>query len=111
MLAILDLIRMDDAYANKTVILNFCTAIGAFGCMPNPPKILKQITRFWPLQWLLVAVLVYQGGGEQDFQLAVEVTLICFVIYVILRLIGGESIVPPIIEPETFKSDDSDKKK
>ena len=108
MSAILEYIRLDDAYANKTLLLNFCTAIGAFGGMPNPPKILTQLTeKFWPLQWLLVVILVYQGGGEQDFHLAIEVTIICFIIYRILAVIDGEPIIPGI---DLFKSEVSDEK-
>ena len=95
MSAILNHIKLDDALANKTLILNFCTAIGAFGGMPNPPKILTEMTnKFWPLKWVLVAVLVYQGGGEQDWQLAIEVTLVVFIIYRGLAMMEGEPILP-----------------
>ena len=105
MSAILDLLRLDDAYANKTVILNFCTAIGAFGLMPTPPKALQLLAEnFKPFQWFLVAVLVYQGGGEQDIQLAIEVTVIVFIIYRIFAVIDGESF----ISFETSLSDASD---
>lgn len=105
MSVILDLIRLDDSYANKTVILNFCTAIGAFGLMPDPPKSLKKLAEsFKPFSWFLVIILVYQGGGEQDFQLAIEITLIVFIIYRIFAVIDGEKF----ISLETSLSDNSD---
>ena len=36
------------------------------------------------LQWVLLALLIYQGGGEQDIRLAVELTVIIYVIYNVL---------------------------
>ncbi len=107
MSAILNLIRLDDSYANKTLILNFCTAIGAFGLMPDPPKALKQFAEnFKPFSWFLVAVLVYQGGGEQEIQLAIEVTIIVFIIYRIFAVIDGEKF----ISLETSLSDNDETK-
>jgi hypothetical protein len=37
------------------------------------------------LKWVLLSVLIYQGGGEQDYQLAVELTVLIYFVYNILE--------------------------
>ncbi len=75
---LLSLFRFDDS---RTLILNICTLIGGFGNFPVEPKFLTNATQNFPfLRWVLLAVLIYQGGGEQDIQLAVELTVLCWVI-------------------------------
>ena len=71
---------------SRTLILNICTLIGGFGGMPETPAFLTNAVKNFPfLKWLLLTVLIYQGGGEQDFQLAVELTVIIFFVYNILE--------------------------
>ena len=80
---ILNFLRVDDS---KTIILNLCTAIGAWGGFPDAPAIFTRTVESYPmLKWVLLSVLIYQGGGEQDFQLAVELTVIIFFVYNILE--------------------------
>jgi len=62
------------------------TGIGAFGGMPQPPKILIKLTeKYQVLQWLLVYVLIWQGAGGYDEKLSVIGTLILFVIYILVK--------------------------
>tara|TARA_B100000929_G_scaffold289205_1_gene279273 strand:+ start:3379 stop:3666 length:288 start_codon:yes stop_codon:yes gene_type:complete len=80
---ILNFLRVDDS---KTIILNLCTAIGAWGGFPDAPAIFTRTVESYPmLKWVLLCVLIFQGGGEQDFQLAVELTVIIYFIYNILE--------------------------
>jgi len=80
---ILDFLRVDDS---RTLVLNLCTAIGAWGGFPDAPAIFTRTIDSYPmLKWVLLSVLIYQGGGEQDFQLAVELTVIIFFVYNILE--------------------------
>lgn len=80
---ILNFLRVDDS---KTIILNLCTAIGAWGGFPDAPAIFTRTIESYPmLKWVLLCVLIFQGGGEQDFQLAVELTVIIYFIYNILE--------------------------
>ena len=80
---ILNYLKLDDS---KTVILNCCTAIGAFGGLPEAPKVFTDTVNKYPmLQWVLMAVLIYQGGGEQDWQLACELTIVVYFIWNILK--------------------------
>ena len=81
----------------RTLILNICTLIGGFGGMPDTPAFLTNAVKNFPfLKWLLLAVLIYQGGGEQDIQLAVELTVMC---WVILRTIN--QFKPDWVQDET----------
>tara|TARA_B100001964_G_C14016875_1_gene501984 strand:- start:271 stop:585 length:315 start_codon:yes stop_codon:yes gene_type:complete len=81
----------------RTLILNICTLIGGFGGMPDTPAFLTNAVKNFPfLKWLLLAVLIYQGGGEQDIQLAVELTVVC---WGILRAIN--QFQPDWVQDET----------
>ena len=91
---ILNYLKLDDS---KTVILNICTALGAFGGLPQAPKIFTDTVNKYPmLQWVLMAVLIYQGGGEQDLQLACELTLVIYFVYNVLKSYEEKS------EPEAY---------
>ena len=91
---ILNYLKLDDS---KTVILNVCTALGAFGGLPQAPKIFTDTVNKYPmLQWVLMAVLIYQGGGEQDLQLACELTLVIYFVYNVLKSYEEKS------EPEAY---------
>ena len=73
-------------YDSRTIILNLCTAIGAFGGFPDAPAIFTRTLQSYPmLKWVLLSVLIYQGGGEQDYQLALELTVIIYFVYNILE--------------------------
>ena len=80
---ILNFLRLDDS---RTIVLNLATAIGAWGGFPDAPAIFTRTVESYPmLKWVLLCVLIFQGGGEQDFQLAVELTVIIYFIYNILE--------------------------
>lgn len=70
----------------RLLFLNLATAIGYLGGFPEPPKIFYKILESYPLiRWVLVTLLIYQGGGEQDIQLAVELTIILFLLDHIIK--------------------------
>ena len=64
-----------------TIIGLLGTGIGAFGGMPQPPKLLIKITEIKIVQWLLVYVLIWQGAGGYDELLSLYGTFILFVLY------------------------------
>jgi hypothetical protein len=78
---ILKLLKVDNS---KTLILNICTAIGAFSKFPEAPNAIKNIVENEYVRWALLVALIYQGGGEQDLQLAVELAVIIFAIFKIV---------------------------
>ena len=65
--------------------LALATMIGAFGGFPDPPKAFTSLTQFQLVQWILVFVLIYQGGGGEDPLLSGALTVLAFVCYKILR--------------------------
>jgi len=86
---ILKLLKIDNS---RTVILNICTAIGAYGGFPAPPAIFNRTIAAYPvLKWILLAALIYQGGGEQDIQLAIELTIIIYFIHNLLQMYEDKS--------------------
>ena len=68
------------------LILNFVTALGYMGGFPDPPKFFTELLSSYPiLKWFLVTLLIYQGGGEQDFQLAIEITIFFYFVNYLLN--------------------------
>ena len=66
----------------KKVTLAMLTALGAFGGFPPAPKSFdSMLKRCGMLRWVLLFVLIYQGGGGQDPQLSAAVTVAVFVIH------------------------------
>lgn len=66
--------RMIMGYTQQQIILAVATAIGAFGGFPAPPRVFMQLTQNEIVQWALVFVLIFQGGGAQDPKLCLLIT-------------------------------------
>ena len=66
------------------------TGIGAFGGFPNPPKVFVQLTQNELVKWLLLFVLIWQGGGgggaftSQAFNLSMYVTVLMYLLVKVL---------------------------
>lgn len=75
------------------------TATGAFGGFPEPPQILQTLASLTIFQWLMVFVLIYQGGGGQDLIFSVAATALTYVIYQVLGYFDKEeeSLVKTLI--------------
>jgi hypothetical protein len=71
-------------FNSQQVILACATAIGAYGGFPNPPKAFNNIIKNELVQWMLVWILIYQGGGNQNIQLVTIVTIVMYVIHKML---------------------------
>lgn len=66
--------------------LNLATAVGYMGGFPEPPRIFNEMIKNNPfMKWTMVALLIYQGGGEQDLQLAFEITIMIYFFDKLLR--------------------------
>ena len=65
-------------YTTNQLMLAAATAIGAYGGMPTPPQVFTDLTKNELVQWALVFVLIYQGGGSQDPKLSLLVTAAMF---------------------------------
>ena len=78
-------------YSNQQLILAVATGIGAYGGFPAAPPIFTKITQNEIVQWALVFVLLYQGGGSQDIKLTTMITVAMYVVHTILSNIEESS--------------------
>jgi hypothetical protein len=66
-------------YTSQDIILAFATGLGAFGGFPKPPRVFNNLLETYPIfRWLLVFILVWQGGAKQDHKLATLITATIF---------------------------------
>eukprot|EP00466_Bigelowiella_natans_P006821 jgi/Bigna1/129966/aug1.10_g4674 len=64
------------------------TMVGFMGGFPAPPRIFQTLTfRYETLQWLMVYVLIWQGGGGQDYYRSAIVTAVAFALKLVLDAI------------------------
>ena len=68
-------------YSSKDILTSFATAMIAFGGFPKPPQKLTTIANNEIIQWSLVFILVWQGGGKQDIKLSSLITAAMFALY------------------------------
>lgn len=61
-------------------VLPAATAVGAWGGFPKPPKMFQDLVQNEIVQYLLVAVLVWQGGGQQDLRKALTVAVAMYIL-------------------------------
>ena len=79
---------MDLANLNlKPWILPAATALGAWGGFPKPPKMFSNLAQNEIVQYLLVFVLVWQGGSGQNIRVAAIVALAMFVLVKALEML------------------------
>jgi hypothetical protein len=69
----------------EPLILPIVTAIGAFGGFPEPPNMFKRIIQNKIIQYLLLFLLIWQGGGGQNWKLSAKVTVVIFVLITIMN--------------------------
>ena len=78
------------------------TAIGGFGLMPPPPKMMVDFVQKYPiLQWALLYVLIWQGSGGYDEKLSLFGTLVVFVIYKIMKSFEAKEVEIVVEEKES----------
>jgi len=73
-------------------ILSFLTLFGAWGGFPTPPKFFTWLTANVPFlryffQWLMLFVLVYQGGSGQKAMLAAVTSTVFFFLFEFVKWI------------------------
>lgn len=75
-------------YVNiATLTLPLFTATGAFGGMPPAPKIFQELSKQLWFQWLMVWVLVMQGGAGMNVTLATVTVIVAFVLVRVLDMV------------------------
>ncbi len=72
-------------YNQQQIILAVATAIGAFGGFPSVPKSITNLFSNELVQWSLVFILIWQGGGSQDVKLSALVTVAMYIVVKMLK--------------------------
>lgn len=75
-------------------ILPIATGLGAFGGFPQAPAIFQELTKNELFQFLMLFVLIWQGGGGQDVAVAGITTLGFFIV---MKLLAGAITVEPAV--------------
>lgn len=57
------------------------TAIGSFGGFPEPPRIFMRMASYEPFKWLMMFVLILQGGGGFDVVNSLIGTALVYAVY------------------------------
>lgn len=74
----------------EPLILPLVTAVGAFGGFPEPPNTFKKIIRNKVVQYFLLFLLIWQGGGGQDWKLSAKVTVIIFLMFSVIKMFSSK---------------------
>lgn len=84
------------------ILFALATMIGAFGGFPEPPHAFSALAQYQVVQWGLLFVLIYQGGGGADPVLSLVATIATFFMYKFVRLFesGKENNLETEIEAE-----------
>lgn len=85
---------------------SMATALGGFGGLPTPPPIFLDLAKNEIIQWVLMFVLILQGGSGFDVIYAVIATLLVYVIYKIASLISVQEI-KDVVEKNVEKVKDN----
>lgn len=72
-------------YSADKIVLALATAIGSIGMMPKPPTVVSRLGNEPSVQWFLLFVLIYQGGGGQDVKFSAMITALVYAIYQVLE--------------------------
>lgn len=91
-----------DGETLKKLGLHLATAIGIWGGFPRVPKLIQRALEPEWMQYVMVTLLIYQGSG--NFQLAVELALLFYVIHKALeeldrKLESEEEFFPGMAPP------------
>lgn len=67
-------------YSGKQLLLPLATAVGAFGGFPKAPAFFSELTNNEVGRYLVLFILIWQGGAGQDMKLALMVTALMYVL-------------------------------
>ena len=62
----------------QSLMLPLATGVGFMGGFPIAPKLFQDLAKNAWFQWLMVFLLIWQGGSGQNPQLAMVTTVILF---------------------------------
>ncbi len=68
----------------QTLVLSVATALGAWGGFPSPPRGFNRLVNNEIIQYGLVWVLLWQGGGSQNWKLCSLITGAMYALHKVL---------------------------
>ena len=74
----------DKNITTEKIVITILTALGAWGGFPAPPKAFNRLVTNEVVQYLLVFVLLMQGGTGGNYKLAGLATGIMYVLHKVL---------------------------
>lgn len=80
--------------------------IGAFSAFPEPNPLIKSLQQNELVQWLMVFILIMQGGASGNVQLALVTTLIGFVVN---KLLSMQPVMPVVVAPPAPEEAEAEK--
>jgi hypothetical protein len=77
------------------IIVASATGLGAFGGFPDPPNVFKDLIKCEAVKWVLLAVLIWQGGGgaSDDHKKDVLVT-----IFITIMMYFGKKLLDKVYD-------------
>lgn len=81
----------------NNLLLPLATAIGAFSPFPAQPKLIQELGKNEWYKWLMVFILIWQGGGAQRLDLSLVATAVTYLIVKLLdgAFVAGLQACPP----------------
>ena len=79
------------------MIVAIATTVGAFGGFPDPPKAFSALTQYQIVHWMLVFVLIFQGGGSQEPLFSLAVTAATFMLYKFVRFFENDDVLDDLV--------------
>jgi len=76
---------MNFNFSQDQLILAAATAISAFSRFPQIPRSLERIYENELVQWALVFILLWQGGGGKNAELSLLMTVVFYVVFKVLH--------------------------
>ena len=74
----------------KKIPLALLTGIGAYGGFPTPPKWFQKMSKFRGFQFIVLWILVFQGGGGESILLTSIVSIVIYLIMEISKFIESK---------------------
>ena len=65
----------------KKFIVAVMTAIGSMGGFPSPPEFMQKLFHYRFVQYILLGVLIMQGGGGMDLKFTLKVLALVVLVF------------------------------
>lgn len=74
----------------EAVPLAVLTGLGAYGGFPQPPRWWKKLSNFKLMNFIVLWILIYQGGGRTHAVLTTVVSIVIFTVMEVSKLLESQ---------------------